>query len=364
MAIYLGLLLLTVIFGSFCGRSRGNSFIWCTIILLCWSLPAILRYGVGTDYLGTYTFLIAEAMDGECTTGIGYYLLERLMLWVSDDNGYFVFGGAAVLIYSLVLLAMPRRRFLATTVWFFLTLYTFTFNGIRQSVALAWILLAFANLQRKRYLPAIILMAVAVSFHSSALVGVVMMFAGITVAKHNLGGKTHDFAIVAFMMLMAAFAGSFLLKHLIPEDSRYLEYLMNEEFSEPVTLKLRVLEMIYVAISTTLAIFLWQDSKSCFRYRLLSCLCIMAASVRVASLGWEILRRFPYLTDFPLPFAIAAVRLRRYPRRFWIIVAFYMVWGAIFIYSLIPKENGHCWHDAVPYRTFFDVAHPKWELLR
>ena len=365
MLIYYIILALTILFGALVMKSASRVVRCLSWVLLfaVWTMPAVLRYGIGTDYLGTYTELIRAAIDGEMATEPGYYALERLMLGVSGDNGYFVFGAASVLTYFFALISFPRKGFLFAALWFVLTLYTFSYNGIRQSVATSFVLCAFAcHLTRRRFMGAVFL-ALACTFHFSVFACLGMIIGAEALVRLRKG-VCRRFLVVAVISLSVALFAVQILKVSMPEESRYIQYLVDEQYAEEVSAKLKFLEVVYSFISFALAWCLWDERGRTRSQHLIACLCLMAACVRLASLEWEILRRFSYSTDFALPFALALAYRRKAFGCKLVLSGALICWTVLFAYGLMPGERGVSWHDVVPYRTFFDVARPEWEVNR
>lgn len=365
MLIYFIILALTILFGALVMKSASRTVRCVAWVLLfaSWAAPAVLRYGIGSDYLGTYTGLIRAALDGEMTTEPGYYALERLMLGVSGDNGYFVFGAASVLTYFFALISFPRKGFLFAALWFVLTLYTFSYNGIRQSVATSFVLCACACYLTGRRPVAVALFAIACTFHFSVFACLGMIIGAEMLVRLRKGVCGQFFVVAVVSLLVAVFAVQ-ILKVSIHEESRYMQYFMDERYAEEVSSKLKFLEVVYSSISFALAWCLWDARGESRSQHLIACLCLMAACVRLASLEWEILRRFPYSTDFALPFALALAARRRALGCKLVLSGSLICWAVLFAYGLMPGDRGMSWHDVVPYRTFFDVAHPEWEVNR
>jgi len=182
MAIYLVNYALIIIYRCFASLGRvgrksssSNGFLWSRIIAIQLILLLSLRSArVGRD-LTNYSEhfnnpeIIAERVS---RVEVGYAtVVDFLSKYFESFQAYlivFAFLAIVPIAYSI------RRCSASPTIsWFLyvsLGFYSFAFSGIRQSTAIAFIFLAFIFVQRRRAALFFIVVAIAVSFHLSAII--------------------------------------------------------------------------------------------------------------------------------------------------------------------------------------------------
>ena len=192
MGIYIGILVLTIIISSIAlkfGYSKpirlGNEVVKRRVVSLLGVLmvTAIFvfffaaRWNVGTDYMNYYTrFLkLLNTSYGDIigSRDWGYYLLTAF--WektVSSD--YFVYSlFLGVIIYLPIVLTYRKysSNFVMTcALYIMLCLYTWPYNGMRQSIAVSLLFVGYPLLYEKKNLwKYALLVLVAFVFHSTAL---------------------------------------------------------------------------------------------------------------------------------------------------------------------------------------------------
>lgn len=147
-----------------------------TIILVVF---AGLRYGIGSDYF-LYATLYRSVIPSSLADSLS--LVPQELGWVTlafilrsfTDSPYAIFWIASVLTVVPTLLAFRRKSANATLsvfLFFFLGYYAVTFNAVRQSIAVAFLLLAETYRGESRF-KWLLFSAIAVLFHSSALIAI------------------------------------------------------------------------------------------------------------------------------------------------------------------------------------------------
>lgn len=138
-----------------------------------------LRYGIGSDYF-LYTTLYRSVIPSSLADSLS--LVPQELGWVTlafvlrnfTGSPYAIFWVASILTIVPTLLAFRRKSTNATLsvfLFFFLGYYAVTFNAVRQSIAVAFLLLADTYRGESRF-KWLLFSAIAVLFHSSALIAV------------------------------------------------------------------------------------------------------------------------------------------------------------------------------------------------
>ena len=141
-----------------------------------------LRYNVGADY-GQYVWNYSYYK--ELTLNIksfleepGIKIIAKISSLVYDDYSSMIFSVALVTIGSIMYVVIKESDNIAYSIFLFITLgiWTSTFNGIRQYLAVAIIFLGYKFIIQKQLVAWLTIVLIASLFHLSAIVCVVFYF--------------------------------------------------------------------------------------------------------------------------------------------------------------------------------------------
>lgn len=157
---------------------------------------------------------------------IGYRLLNKIVLVFTDNFQVFVAIVAMISVIPLWVLYRKDSEGEALTIVLFLALAPFSmyFSGLRQVIAMAFAVPALYFTKKKKIVPFLICVALAFTFHFSALILAVLY--PLYRAKIT---KNWLYAVVPAMALVFIFRRyifGFLLRFL--EDTRYESYTVSE----------------------------------------------------------------------------------------------------------------------------------------
>ena len=218
--------------------------LYCAIATLCLALFCGLRHqSVGTD-TERYYFMIGQEFNvtfsqildnympnraenrevEELPRDVVFYTVtDQLRLCGLSEYGVFCFyalfyvGVAGWLIYKYS--DSPIVSFFA---FMALGSYMFNFTGLRQSIALGWVMLAYPFIQKRNFLFFTFFVLVAMLFHKSAIVFFpAYFFIRIEVRAFRLLILA---AVVVFVFYKARFVGDFIVKTFGGLDSRVEGY--------------------------------------------------------------------------------------------------------------------------------------------
>lgn len=154
------------------GRTRLDRWFFLSVAFLLVFVPAAIRYDVGTDYLN---YLDIYQGTSDVKTLEPYKNKEPLFYFVNwfyrsfEAHFQWVFATFSFIFTAVAFKAYPRKKAWLLHFLFFSMLWFFSFNGIRQAVALSWCLLALFNFFDRRYLWFFTLALIGAAFHQSAL---------------------------------------------------------------------------------------------------------------------------------------------------------------------------------------------------
>lgn len=220
--LYLGCFLLSSIFISI-GIKR--SFKLFTVIGL--SIPiavASLRYYVGTDY-GTYLY-IHELLSNlnffeylsleDNNIEPGYYALIQVVNLIGLESWFSLAVSSAITII-VAYIAIKKLAPQSTAIAFFLyltILLPFTFNGVRQGIAMSLIMLALSYALTSKPVKYTFSVLLASMFHLSALLMLPLYF-----IRKFTAGKKLDGTFALLVIMVISIGVSLLLPVLLPAMS-------------------------------------------------------------------------------------------------------------------------------------------------
>lgn len=150
------------------GRTSIERWLMLCIAFLLVFIPSAIRYDIGTDYLSYLSIY-------ESGSYINYQLKEPAFYfinWFLDSIGahfQWLFAVFAFIFTAVAFKAYPRKNAWLLHFLFFSMLWFFSFNGIRQAIALSWCMLALFYYFDKRYGYFVILTLMGSFFHQSAI---------------------------------------------------------------------------------------------------------------------------------------------------------------------------------------------------
>lgn len=137
-----------------------------SIAFLIVYIPAAIRYGVGSDFFSYET--IYNHLEYFDTIEPGYYFLNWILRQLNADTQW-VFALTAFVYTVITFIAYPKRRAWILHFILMALFWYFSFNGIRQALAVAFCLVATFKYFQGRYIPFIIWTLLGSLFHLSAL---------------------------------------------------------------------------------------------------------------------------------------------------------------------------------------------------
>lgn len=154
------------------GRTKIDRWVLLGIAFLLVFIPSAIRYNIGTDYIN---YLAIFEGTSATKTLEPYKYKEPLFYFINwfyqsiDAHYQWMFATFAFIFTAVAFKAYPRNQAWLLHFLFFSMLWFFSFNGMRQAVALSWCLLALFNFFDKRYFWFFLLTIIGSTFHQSAL---------------------------------------------------------------------------------------------------------------------------------------------------------------------------------------------------
>lgn len=231
-------------------RKYSNAGKWvfaCIAVVVLSFLNWIRDYSIGTDvlYYGNTVFLHAVAssslpgfFDACRSIGAsepGYVLLNYLVSrFTSSPHVFYLILGLMTNGIAYAAVCQFRRQASVVLSWvtYLLMFYATTLNALRQSPAILLVLLMFAFACQRRYRAAVISLLLAVSFHYSAIVGVVLFVFVVGVDRLFLRAAKDELLLRQALFILVAFALVVFMPQIIELLSKtslipakYIQYL-------------------------------------------------------------------------------------------------------------------------------------------
>ena len=175
MLPYFIVLVLVIFWVALENASLKRKSFWLPLLILS-IFSGIRNYSVGTDSPG-YTrmfrdnFPISDYTFSEHVEP-GYQLLRYFLLSLTHNYFWLFFTTTLIIVGSYLFTIKRLSTNYTLSVFFFITLgaYTFSFNGLRQGIAVAIMALAAPYLIQKNFRVFLLIALIASAFHSTALI--------------------------------------------------------------------------------------------------------------------------------------------------------------------------------------------------
>lgn len=153
-------------------------------IFLCFAgsllilVPGMRGYSVGTDTEG-YIKMFNEVLTYGSSYGeVGYNIFSKIISCFSDSPRAILLATATFTGIGIIRFIWKYSGDVFLSTYLYITLYYwfFTFNGVRQFMAIVIILNSINYLYEKKIYRYLFMMLIAMSFHTSACIGIVFIF--------------------------------------------------------------------------------------------------------------------------------------------------------------------------------------------
>jgi|SRR5690606_794131 len=167
-----------LLFGSFFPRRHQLLYLISSLVIL-FILSGYRHVNIGTDTLNYEQFFTyIKAGGGYLTKEPGWMLLNRMIIALSGDFQTLLIATALLVLMPIFYIARRYSVNPMLTIFLYYAFYFYlqSFNVMRQSIAVAFVLLGLVFLMKERKIIFFILVAIASSFHISALLCFPLVF--------------------------------------------------------------------------------------------------------------------------------------------------------------------------------------------
>ena len=315
-----------------------------------------LRVGIGTDY---YSYLEGYNTFHEASFSsywnyhlenkriyyqeIGFYFLNRIV--PSFRMLLFIEG---ILIYTVLLRALSDYRNelnIGFAIFIYMaTQFTYSTNGIRYAIALAFVLLGYKNLAENKKVPFFLMIFLASLFHKTALICSLLYF--LNEFRNYSLNRIRDFVMIAGILLFPVLSrGAIYCVSLFPVFERYFStdiYFASEMINWSWKWLLHIIPVI-------VPLFLFGEKQilSSGRNRVLLRVYLMEIPFRILALYNTWYTRFARYGQIVLilliPLVVNQIQNRKKRQ---LITLYYIAWYIFyFCYYAVINDAG----DTIPY---------------
>jgi hypothetical protein len=270
----------------------------------------------------------------------GYVLLNKLSSYISDNDQVILFVTSVLALIGVGYFIYKNSNNVVFSLYLFVSLYLyfFSFNGIRQAIAISIIVSGFHLIRERSLFKYLIIVLIASFFHVTAILMLGIYFVyGIRINKRNTS------IILIFFFLLY-----FLLEPIINTilmNITSLSYLADKQLFEGSGLLFPLISLSVLAL--LLFVRLTEEPNKYFDYLIL--MVLFSFFVSIISLQVSLILRINYyLMIFyiiAIPYALRLVR----DKKLRIILTYFSIVITL-TYLIIRMIEG--WHGIQPYLIF------------
>lgn len=220
---------LLVLSGAYFLSKDKKSFIIVTFIVLT-LLAALRSYTVGPD--GTVYANYFEMLRGMDFSEIPVYFTKEPFFYIATKSiqklgfglqgWYAIIGGVYALAVCIIVYRYSEHLLISIISLFSLGYFVFSFTGLRQTLALSIILFSAVALKKKHYVMFAILLFLAMAFHNSAIIFLIMVF----IRDKKISARQYLFLLASGFVMVRVFSSQIytLLNQILEDSERFGGY--------------------------------------------------------------------------------------------------------------------------------------------
>lgn len=341
------------------GKGRRERYLFLTIAFLLVFIPSAIRYDIGTDYVNYVRIF-------ETGTYINYQYKEPLFYFINSvlsgiDAHFQWFMVVTSFIFSAVAFkAYPQRNAWIFHLFFIFTLWFFSFNGIRQAVALSFSILSIYYFLNNRVWLFIFLNLVGMLFHNSVFLILILGLISLIPLHRYL--KSHIFPFIAISSIVFIYLKPTIVFDIMENFLRlvgmvkYANYFQSqthfiEHYGSGLGILVKILFSIYLLLNTKYLIELnkknWLVVLMIYIYTVAL---VLASQIVIFGRMADI---FKISLIFGVYFLYKIDKNRLLNKLVLIIFILFMLIS--FIKASIGKETSYADPKRNPYQTIFEV---------
>lgn len=318
-------------------------------------IVSAIRYMVGTDYAGTYraiyNYTYQDGYHFKLNGETLYGLLNRIAIIYSGSDYVGVFALSSLLICGFIFAAIKKQspNFFYSVLLFIISGYYFwSFNAVRQMIAMAIFMYAFHYIEKGQLSKYCIFILLAAGFHKTAFLYLPLYFIkDIKVRPHILFGLSFIFISSAAFLRNLAYMVTSKIEILNVYATRYFESSRFDSYTESSPVH-ALISFIFLLLFIVIVKLYDPKQIKCNMWVNLQFLAFAFASLSsVLPLANRLSRLFAIMQILSIPSMtqlISKQKLRMIINTY--IVICYAAYSFVTYYIL-------GYHDVFPYQTIF-----------
>ncbi|GAA2889382.1 EpsG family protein [Enterococcus casseliflavus] len=275
----------------------------------------------------------------------GFLLFNKCISYISNDPQILIIAIATLtcLAYYMLIKRYSLIPWISVYLFFTLRYFDLSMNIARQTLALSSIFVAFYFLTKKKFLPFLVFVLLATSFHNTAFIFIIAWF--VYEVKDNKKFLTllSLLTIIGFSVFNYIF--SFILSY-FPTYSYYL----NSSYMDGNTRTATILNIL-VSFVIILFIYLFKYPKNKINDVMFKLL-LIGLSISIISIRFSLLDRVSdYFSVFSIILLPNAIYMQK-NKKYYLIICYILI-ISFFAYSLSILILRPDWNRIYPYEFFF-----------
>lgn len=332
-------------------RYRIKYYISFVIALMPLFLVGALRYGIGTDYFFTYVPQFINILNGgeSAYNEYGFYWLNKCIQIFTDNPQWLFVVTSFIFVFFLncTIIHCSVNVTFSIAVLFCSSLYFWSLNNVRQSIAAILIFAAFPHLLKRHTVRYLIYVAIAtVTFHITAL-GMIIPY----IIIHNNFVRKNFLPIIVFFVIVLPILCDVAIR--LISISPYAYFLSDSKFNTGDAMNIKTLLNLFIFITAMIIAYKYAK-RNIYVHSLLVMqyfAFIMVAVTYFIGIPEMLNRLMFYFSAYQMLLIPYCVRIMRkvVTRRNTSILYVFGV-GAYSIYLTYLGD-----HEVIPYRWIFGV---------
>lgn len=307
-------------------------------------IPALRHPSIGVDtqaYQGIFIDVLNNfGAERQFNQEYGFILFNRLVSLISEEPQAIIIATSFVIALGLILFIYFNSENVWLSLFLFITMYYFYFsmNGIRQFMAIMIVANAYYFARKQKFIPFIMMILFASTFHTTALIGIVLYFI------NRMKPKVSRLINILAFGIIIGIALEFTLGYIAGLFPRYQIYLSVVEETGGI-----MTAIVYSLIFLFAFFFSKQKLKQQFHYIAVS---EVAAIMGVLGFFSRIINRPAWFFDVFSIIVIPGIIKNGFDKRAKPLV-YTIIISLTLLYNLY--YFGYNWHRVLPYRFFWEL---------
>ena len=351
--VVLNIIVLLFMFISNYRKIKNPEFMYYPLFVLFFLVAGFRDSSVGADtsvYVNVYESIglydipkFSEFFSSRFE--VGFIVFNKILYTISTSYIFMLASYAFVtlFLYFYVIKKQSKDIFLSIFLFFAFMVYIYSLSNIRQSLAIALIMLSYHFFTKGRNWRAILSILLATCFHTSALIFLLVFFV------RRIYLKRWMIILISLACIPLYFMINSIMVYVVGYSEKYQGYLETEWFTAGNKLGL-ILKFVIVILIFLLGEIILKNTKLSLKENFLRNIVFIGVVFSFFNMNTALIGRFTmYFTTFILlyiPFIISKIKKDSYRI---VVTMFILVFFMLYLYSILIFRPD--WNSVVPYKN-------------